>query len=172
MRDAEVHAAAARENLVAHRPDFAPRVVMPAREVLREADADLHRAAGVHGVGLRQQATAHRDAVDEGFVDFAQLALGAHLRQALRVGFAVGRIEFERDAHRELRHPVRAGAPDDFPRGDTRKTRHHGVGDVARLLFGDRERGAQVVVARLHLQGGEGDADVFRPAGAVGKPRR
>ncbi|SVK52572.1 Uncharacterised protein [Acinetobacter baumannii] len=173
MHNAEVHAAASAE-------DFAPnrtvnRIRIPFGMRLGEGDAHLHRAAGMNRVQMTEQLLPHRHAVDHVIEDIAQILFSAHLIQALAVALAVRRRDLQRGMHQKVRDMHLIGAAVDLLPGDLRQPRHLRVSLERRLLFGDRQHRAQVLIARLDALRDERGGDIGGPTltvAGIGRDQR
>ena len=86
--DTEIHATATREDFVADRTFPFIGVGPPA--VLGKGDADLHRTTGLDRIERAEQLLAERHDAEEVIEDRTQLLFGAHGRETLAIGLAVG----------------------------------------------------------------------------------
>jgi hypothetical protein len=89
VRDAEIDAAAAREDLVANRLRHRIGIRIVGRERFREGDAHLHRTARAHRIAVGQQRLAERHPADEVLVQLAQLLLRFHRVEAIAIALAI-----------------------------------------------------------------------------------
>ena len=94
--------------------------------------------------------------------------IGARGPDALGIRASVQRLQLQRRAHREARDVVARGARLDLLQRDRAEVRYRRVRDVGRFLLGHREHRAQLFLAWVEVEGGEGGFDVARPALAVG----
>src|SRR5690606_29263126 len=165
VQDSEVQPATAAEDFVADRILHGPGV--GGRIGFGERDGNLHRAAGLYRIAAGKQPFAHRHASDQVLVEFAELTLGAHARQALAVAATVGGWQPQPAIDQQARDAQRGGTAIDLAAGNARQPGDRRIGLVARLLFDHRQHGADVLHAGRYALRGERDLDIARPAGPV-----
>jgi len=140
---------------------------------LGEGHRHLHRPAGAHRVQAGQQApAAQRQPRDHLLEQCAQLALGAQGLQPLCPAAAIRRAQGKRGIHRERGHVARRRAALDLGQGDAAEAGHRRIGAVGGFLLDHRQCRAQVGIAGLDLERGEGRLHIARPAFAVVQGRR
>ena len=172
MRDAEIDAAAAREDFVAHRSGDAVRIGPGLDLRLRECDPDLHRATGTDRVPVGEQRLAERHLIDELVVELAQLTFGPDGVEPRAKRHAVRRRQRERPIQHDLRHAGTLSPRLELLPRDTAKPRYRRIGAHSRFLFGDRNGCADIRRRGCNVECRQRCVDIGGPAVAIAESRR
>ena len=172
MCDAEVHATAAREYLVADGTGHGIRIAFCRRMRFGEGDAHLHGAAGTNRITLGEKSLAERYHVDEVLENFAQLQFGLHVVEPLVIAFAVWRRQRKCSHHHKLRHSGALALLVDFLPCDTRKSGNRRVNAESGFLFGDGNNGTYIFRRWRDFHRGDCCVNVGSPSCPVGHIRR
>ncbi len=135
MGDPEVHAAAARKELISNTSLEGIGVRLRGSVLRCKSNIDLHRAARANGIETCEQPVPQRHRADEVLVDVGEILLGPRCVDPTTVRFAIRGLQLQCRMHQRGRHARPPRTAVDLAPRDGSEPGDHGIDVETRFLL-------------------------------------